>query len=56
MASQAIVTEQAENTRNSRLADAIRSWHRGDRLTPEQADMIDDARIETIARAVGLHS
>lgn len=39
---------------NGALADAIRIWHQGDYLTPEQVDMIELARMETYARALGV--
>lgn len=34
-------------------ADAIRAWHRGEPLSERQADLVEQARIQCFARAIG---
>lgn len=38
----------------SAVSDAIRAWHRGDKLTESQSSLIEQARVITLGRAYGI--
>lgn len=43
-----------ESNDRADLVEAFRAWHRGEPLTERQRDLIDQARIQCLARAYGV--
>lgn len=43
-----------EGVSKAEVADAIRAWHRGDKLTITQSSLVEQARVITLGRAYGV--
>lgn len=43
-----------EGVSKADVSDAIRAWHRGDKLTITQETLIEQARVITLGRAYGI--